>query len=188
MPYPAQVDKNRIVQTAQTFIEAHGVDALSLAKVAGQLGIKAPSLYRHVKGKDGLLREVNLQTITALIEALMDVPAVEDESPSAQIVRVFVRYRQFAHENPHCYLLALDGNDAYRPNDTLLEQLVLPIQASFATIVGADDALAALRGAFALVHGFVVLELTNQLRRGGDLDKTFDQIITAYISGWAVAN
>jgi hypothetical protein len=44
--------------------------------------------------------------------------------------------------------------------------------------------LAALRGVLALVHGFVMLEINNVLRRGGSLTADFTQIITTYISGW----
>lgn len=53
-----------------------------------------------------------------------------------------------------------------------------------AEISGERYALVALRGALALAHGYVMLELNRQLRRGRDLDKTFDQVIIAYLTGW----
>ena len=63
-------------------------------------------------------------------------------------------------------------------------QMVLPIQAVMAEISGQERSLAALRGALALVHGFVMLELTNQLRRGGSLEEAFTESAAAYLRGW----
>ena len=68
--------------------------------------------------------------------------------------------------------------DAQRPNEDVLTQLVLSIQAIIAEIAGEAHALATLHGALALTHGFILLELNNQLRRGGDLSADFDQAIT----------
>ncbi|MCA9902121.1 MAG: helix-turn-helix transcriptional regulator, partial [Anaerolineales bacterium] len=60
MPYPSQVNRETIVAQAWQLIEAEGADNLSLSKLAEQLGIKAPSLYRHVGSKAGLLQAINL--------------------------------------------------------------------------------------------------------------------------------
>jgi hypothetical protein len=51
-------------------------------------------------------------------------------------------------------------------------------------VSGPKNSLAALRGAMALVHGFVLLELHGQLRRGGDLALDFDTAVHAYLRGW----
>ena len=72
-----------------------------------------------------------------------------------------------------------------RADPARLEQQVLPIEALMAAIVGPERALVALRGALALVHGFVMLELGQQLRRGGDLDAAFAAAVEAYLAGWA---
>ena len=53
-----------------------------------------------------------------------------------------------------------------------------------AKITGQKQSLPALRGALALVHGFVMLELKDQLQRGGDLTMAFDASVNAYLHGW----
>jgi hypothetical protein len=64
-------------------------------------------------------------------------------------------------------------------------QLVLPLQALFAQLLADEaDSLAALRGAYAFLHGWVSLEIGQQLRRGGDLDRHFEQSFRAYLAGW----
>jgi AcrR family transcriptional regulator len=186
VPYPSQVDKETIVQQAQQMIEDEGLDHLSLSKLAAALGVKAPSLYRHVGNKLGLLRGVNLLTLEKLFAA-MDQAQAETavDTPEAQLLAILRAYRQFAHANPRAYMLAMaNNNDDLRPDEDLLVQMVLPIQEIMAAITGPAQSLAALRGALALVHGFVMLELTDQLRRGGDLTEAFEQATQAYLRGW----
>jgi len=62
--------------------------------------------------------------------------------------------------------------------------MIQPLQQLIAAISGEAAALMALCGALALVHGFVMLELHQQLRRGGDLDAAYDAAINVYLAGW----
>ena len=57
-PYPSQTNSKTVIETARILIEHEGVEALSLGKIAAELGIKAPSLYRHIKNKHALLQAV----------------------------------------------------------------------------------------------------------------------------------
>lgn len=166
-------------------IEAEGVAALSLAKLAGAFGIKAPSLYRHVGNKTGLLRAVNLLTTQMLFTAMHKAEAGAPTDPTQRLLAILQAYRQFAHDNPNSYQLAMTNqDDELRPDENVLVQMVLPIQDIMIEISGEDNALTALRGALALVHGFAMLELNRQLRRGGDLDTAFTQSVKAYLAGW----
>jgi AcrR family transcriptional regulator len=185
MPYPSQVTHESIISQAWQMIESDGIDKLSLNKLATSLGIKAPSLYRHVGNKAGLLRGINLHTSQQLIEMLKQTAVQSNGSPSEQLTALFLAYRSFAHAHPNCYILAFTNNDdALRPDEDLLAQMVLPIQELMTAVSGPENALAALRGAMALVHGFVMLELHNQLRRGGDLSADFEAAVQAYLCGW----
>lgn len=185
MPYPSQVNTEIIVNTAWEMIEAEGVEQLSLGKLAEQLGVKAPSLYRHVGSKAGLMQAVNLLTAQRLITALNEAAATSAGNPEHQLTAVFNAYRNFAHENPNNYICAMtNNNDDYRPDENVVEQMVLPVQAIMEELTGEENSLAALRGALALIHGFVLLELNQQLRRGGSLDEAFQAATRAYLRGW----
>lgn len=185
MPYPSQVNRDEIIAQAWQLIETDGADNLSLSRLAGSLGVKAPSLYRHVSSKADLLQAVNQHTSIQLIEALQTAAAQTNGSAIEQIAALLHSYRRFAYEHPNSYLLAFTNTDeALRPDEDLLEQMVLPIQGLMTAVSGPDHALAALRGAMALVHGFVLLELHGQLRRGGDLAVDFATAVQAYLHGW----
>jgi AcrR family transcriptional regulator len=183
-PYPAQVDRDKIASKARELIEAEGIEQLSLAKLAAELGIKAPSLYRHVASKAELLKVVNVLTNQELVAALAQ--ADDPQADPRQRLRAIARaYREFAHRFPVTYGLAYSTTaPESRPDANLLEALALPIQDIWAAVFSPELSLTALRGAFALLHGYVSLELNGQFQRGGDLSNTFDQIIDAYITGW----
>lgn len=51
----APLTRRRVVEAALGQADAEGLAALSLHKVAAELGVKAMSLYNHVDGKDALL-------------------------------------------------------------------------------------------------------------------------------------
>jgi DNA-binding transcriptional regulator YhcF (GntR family) len=52
---PAEPDRERVVRTAVAIADAEGLGALSMRRLAGELGMPTMSLYRHVSGKEELL-------------------------------------------------------------------------------------------------------------------------------------
>lgn len=184
MPYPAQINHEMIIERARDLIETGGPDALTLKAIAGSLGVEPPSLYRHVKNKDALLRAVNEQTWQRLVEALGRSVATNTD-PTVRLLRLAHAYREFALTNPHTYALASANTHPDRqPDPHLLERMVLPVQAVVADVLGEPVSLAALRGLWALLHGFVMLEMSGQYRRGGDLDAVFEESVRAMLAGW----
>ena len=183
MPYPSLIDRDRIVEAARELIETEGIDAVTLRVVADALGVKAPSLYRHVKNKNALLLAVNEVTHSELNVATLDA-ADSSAALAERLVNIALAYRHYAHAHPVCYELAMSSNPETRPAEDMLVQLVLPLQALFAQLAGEADSLAALRGAYAFLHGWVSLEINQQLQRGGDLGAHFEQSFRAYLAGW----
>ena len=185
MPYPAQIDRAAAIDAACALIEAEGIESLSLAKLAAGLGIKAPSLYHHFSGKAELLQGVSLRTsegLVAAVQAAADNASGDD--PRARLRAMAAAYRSFAFAHPATFALAFGAQPPdSRPDPAQLEALALPLQAAIAALVGQADSLAALRGFWALVHGFVILELNGQFQRGGDLEQTLMQAVDAYAAG-----
>lgn len=184
MPYPSQINTERVLNAACDMIEADGADKLSLNRLASHMGVKAPSLYRYYQNKSELLRAVNSNTQTRLFDAL--APALDHPGDTTERIVVASRlYRAFAFENPHLYgLLFTNTVDGIAPDAISSVKLITPYQALIGQLCGDADSLAALRGWLALVHGFVMLELAGQLRRGGDLALAFDGAVRAYLRGW----
>ena len=189
MPYPAQTNRETIIQTARTLIERDGVAHLSLAELASVLGIKAPSLYRHVPSKTALLQAVVTLTFQQLFPAYDVAQAEAGSDPKEQLLAILRAHRRFAHANPRTYVLAFTTTvPEERADPRMLERRVLPIQAVMAALAGREQSLPALRGVLALVHGFVMLELNDQFRRDGDVDAAFEAAVHAYLAGWLRAD
>jgi AcrR family transcriptional regulator len=186
MPHPAQTNREAIIDAAQALIERDGVAQLSLASLAATLNIKAPSLYRHVASKAALIQLVNGRTFKQLFAAYAVALETGGGQADEQMRRILEAHRAFAHAHPARYILAFTTSAANeRPDDKALEELVLPIQQIMAGVSGAAASLSSLRGALALAHGFVMLELHQQLRRSGDLDAAFLTAVDAYLAGVA---
>ena len=54
MPYPAQIDHEAILTSAEQLLERTGIEQLSLTLLASELGVKTPSLYRYIANRDAL--------------------------------------------------------------------------------------------------------------------------------------
>lgn len=183
MPYPSKIDLDAIVDTARHMIETGGVDNLSLNVLAAELGVKTPSLYRYVPNKTALLRAINEATQRDLINAI-SVPLQQPGDAITRSQAIAAAYWDYAFANPLLYGLLYTNTIAeLRPDETESEQAVLPFQAVIAEISGEAQSLTALRGFVALMHGFVMLVLAGQLRRGGDLQAAYRESITAYLVG-----
>jgi AcrR family transcriptional regulator len=183
MPYPAQTNPEQIIETAAQLIEAEGVEQLSLTRLAAILGIKPPSLYRHIANKNALIQAVVGRTYQHLFAAYQTTQAQTAGDPTSQLRAILHAHRAFAHTHPQTYILAFTTTLPQQQADAL-EQGALPIQALMSELSGPADSLPALRGALALAHGFVMLELKGQFRRGGDLTAAYEAAVTAYLNGW----
>jgi AcrR family transcriptional regulator len=47
--------RDEILDVAATVLEEDGPDALTMRQLAARMGIRAPSLYKHVRDKDDIL-------------------------------------------------------------------------------------------------------------------------------------
>jgi AcrR family transcriptional regulator len=184
-PYPAQTNRDAIIETAKVLIERDGIDGLLLSSVAAELGIKSPSLYRHFSSKAALIQAVIEHTFDQLYQAYAGALHNESEHPKDRLLEIFHAHRDFAHANPNTYILAYTATaPELRTDPVKLQKQAISIQKIMSRISGEQQSLSALRGALALVHGYVMLELKNQFQRGGDLRLAFEASVRAYLHGW----
>ncbi len=58
MSTTAPLSRERIVATALELIDRDGLEAVTMRRLAEELGVQAPSLYNHMRSKDALLDAV----------------------------------------------------------------------------------------------------------------------------------
>ena len=67
MPTRPPLSRERVLRAAIAFVEEHGLEALSMRKLAQELGVEAMSLYNHVANKNDILHGM-VELVAAEIE------------------------------------------------------------------------------------------------------------------------
>jgi AcrR family transcriptional regulator len=182
-PGRAPLSPEQIVETAAVIADHEGTDALTLARLAGELGVRAPSLYNHVDGLDDLRHRLTLRALDEL-GARIQRAAVGRQAHDA--VRAIAHaFRRFAHERPGLYAATVPTTEV---DDDAIRRLGAEI---VATVVDAlagyelDEATAihATRALRSAVHGFVSLEHSGGFGLDVDLDDSFSWLVELVASG-----
>jgi AcrR family transcriptional regulator len=175
--------KARVVTAAGEIADADGLEAVTLARVAAELGIRPPSLYNHVEGRAGLLRELRLESVGEIGAVMKD--AAVGRSREEALRAVAVAYRTYALEHPGRYATTLGAPTADDPEATrAAEAAIKPIVAILAGWgIEGDEALHLVRVIRSALHGFVSIELGGGFGLPLDLDTSFalltDSLVTA---------
>lgn len=161
MPAPSRTTRADIVDAARTLLATGGVDAVTMAAVASRVGIRAPSLYKHVRDREEMLVLVTDSAVEDLAERLR---GAEGTLPALAHA-----YRTFAAENPEAFALILGS----RASVDRLADAAAPVLAAVSALVGDRDALAGARLLTAWMTGFIAMERAGAFRLGGDVEAAF---------------
>jgi pimeloyl-ACP methyl ester carboxylesterase/AcrR family transcriptional regulator len=182
------LNREAVVLAAASLLNAEGVEALSLSRLADRLGIQTPSLYNHVEGLPGLQRELALLNARQLGDCLATA-AIGKSGPQA-IREVAQAYRAYIKENRGLYeaslrvaRIQLPVDDELKSAEDRVVKIGLAVVASFG-LSGADG-LHAVRGLRSMVHGFASLEVAGGFSLPLDCDESFHRLVEMLIRGLA---
>jgi AcrR family transcriptional regulator len=170
MAEPLTARAREIVVAARELLDEHGADALTMRRLAERLGIRAPSLYKHLPDKAALEVAVIATGLEDLAVALEEARHAAAE-PAAALATA---YRAFALAHPHLYLLMTN-----RPLPR--ERLPAGVEdRAAAPVLRAVGNPARARAFWAFAHGMVVLELAGRFPSDADLDTAWQAGIDAF--------
>lgn len=158
--------QREILAAAHGLLRRDGVDALTVGRLAAELGIKPPSLYKHFASKRRLEAMLIADGLTAHADAL--------EATGGTLPEIAAAYRTFAKANPQLYRLMTERP---LPRDELPEGVEARAAAPLLRALGGQDLA---RAAWAFAHGMVVLELAGRFPPGADLDAAWETAIAAF--------
>lgn len=147
---------------------------LSISLLAERLGVKGPSLYKHVDSLADLTRRIALLGATelgdALREAMQGLAGGDALAAAAQVVRTFVK------EHPGRYSATV-GITPTGPEDPLAIALERTL-GSFAAVLrgyhlAPEHEIHAIRLLRSVVHGFATLEASNGFQMDTNVDESF---------------
>jgi AcrR family transcriptional regulator len=157
--------RHDLVQAAFAILDEEGAEALTMRRLADDLGMRAPSLYKHVPDKATLE--------AALIEdVLFDVgdvlhAALARPGRRGVVGSVLHAYRTASLAHPNRYRLATSGR---LRRDLLPECLEEWAGQPFFFAAGDPFRSQAL---WSFAHGMVILEIDDRYPEGSDLDRTW---------------
>jgi AcrR family transcriptional regulator len=165
-------------------LNEEGVEALTLNRLAQDLGVKTPSLYNHIDGLPGLYRELAISNARTLGERFTQA-AIGKAGPTA-LIAVAQAYRTYIKEAPGVYLVSLRSSGTQQPVDAELraaEEISLHVTVAVVASFGitGDAALHSVRGLRSLVHGFATLEIAGGFGLPLDLDESFDRLLQMFV-------
>jgi AcrR family transcriptional regulator len=173
MPAPARTSRDAIVASGRAILERDGLDGLTMQRVAATVGVRAPSLYKHVRDRGDLVRLI-LNDVAVELTAALDAAAGSGE-PRRDLGTLARAFRRFAMTHPEAYgLLFARLPDGSRIDPEVNARAGEALLRAAAALAGPDDALAAARTVTAWAHGFINMELAGAFRLGGDVDRAFE--------------
>jgi AcrR family transcriptional regulator len=167
----------RVVVEAGAVADEVGLDRLTLAAVAQRFGVSVPSLYKHVKGLDGLNRDLSVYAVRELHDALARVAV--GRSGRDALNAIAAAYRAYAHAHPG---LVEASVRAPAPDDAEHARVAGDIIAMLAAALSEykldePDLIDAIRMLRATMHGFVTLEIAGGFGIPQSVDATFTRLI-----------
>lgn len=176
----AGLDQEAVVGAAARLADAEGLQAVTLARLASDLGVRAPSLYAHVDGLGDLRRRLAARASRELGDRLQTAAAGRAGTEALQAVAW--AYRDYAHQHPGSYAAVQNARavaDEQAARD--LVDLVLAVLRGYR--LDGDAAIHAARVFRSAMHGFVSLEADGGFGIPLSLDQSFELLISVIDEG-----
>lgn len=163
MPAVPKTSREELIDAALDIVEREGLEALTFARLAREVGIRSPSLYSHFASRKDLLIAIEDRLFCEVTQRFL---AVDEEDPRSALRRMCFAFRDFALERPNCYQLmfALDEADAPHANE-VRRRAIQPTMRHLTTLYG-KEAFLRNRAMVGFLHGFVTLEILHGFRLG----------------------
>ena len=154
-----------LVHAAFAILDAEGADALTMRRLADDLGMRAPSLYKHVPDKATLEAALIEDVLFDMGDALH--AALTRPGRRGVVASVLQAYRTTSLICPNRYRLATSG----RLRRDLLPEC-LEEWAGQPFFFAAGDPFRS-QAMWSFAHGMVILEIDGRYPEGSDLDRTW---------------
>jgi AcrR family transcriptional regulator len=177
----AGLSEDRVVIEAERIADEVGLSRLTLAALADSLGVRQPSLYKHIDGMDALQRSIAVRAKTELGDVLGR--AAVGKSGDDAIRALATAYRRWALEHPGRYSATVRAPEPGDTDDEAASAAVIGIV--FDVLAGydlhGDDAVDATRALRSTLHGFIALESSRGFGLPVDIDRSFERLVDGLI-------
>jgi AcrR family transcriptional regulator len=174
----AGLDPATVTAAGAALADEVGLPAVTMGLVAERLGVRTPSLYKHVDSLADLQRRIAVLGLTELGEAVRD--ALQGLAGSDALTAAAQTIRRFVAACPGRYAATI-GVEPFGPEDPLAIAGARLMDSLAAVLRGypiaPGDQIHALRMLRSLIHGFATLQAANGFQLGTETDESFAWLI-----------
>ncbi|GAB3909988.1 TetR/AcrR family transcriptional regulator [Kibdelosporangium lantanae] len=159
----------RLLDRAGQLLSTAGPEALSLRRLASDVGTSTTAVYSLFGGKPALVRELYVAAFQRFAARLDEVTCSGD--PDEDLVRLGLAYRRAALAEPHLYSIMFTKAVAgFEPDHAAVEHVLGPMVA-VGRQAGWPDPETVAMTVWGLAHGLVSLELNGNLTDAGQVER-----------------
>lgn len=186
MVQPTKIQPGQLATVAYDIVTSEGADAVTMRSVAARLGVRAPSLYFHVRSREELLEFVIDQALEELGATLRT--GIRPGDPAATLHGIADAYIAFASREPNLFALLFGPcPSGEAPASELSAEAAEPLVTTCAELAGEERALDLSQALWSLVHGYCVLDQAGQFRAGGNPTAAVHYAIDLVLGGLSPA-
>lgn len=177
------LDRRRVVAEAATLADAEGAEAVTLAALATRLGVRTPSLYKHIGGLESLRTGLAVVALDDLNSVLGDAVAGRAGRDALEALgRAYVAYAR-AHPGRYSFMAHVpDPPDA--AHMAAGDRLVGLFAATLRPLgLQGADATHAIRAVRSALHGFCAIEAAGGFRLPLDIDASLERLLDVLAVG-----
>ena len=167
-----------VVAAAAGLADEFGFQAVTMGLLADRLGVRPPSLYKHVSGLADLQHRLAIRAMTEFGDVIGD--AVQGQAGRDALAAALTAARAYVTAHPGRYAATI-GAEFTGPDDPLLAAGTRVINSIAAVLrgygIGEDEMDHAIRTIRCTLHGFAMLEVSQGFQWSADPDKSFDWMI-----------
>jgi AcrR family transcriptional regulator len=167
-----------VTEAGAALADEIGFEQLSMALLAERLGVRTPSLYKHVASQADLSHRIALLAMAEVGDAIRD--AIQGRAGSDALTAGAQAMRMYVKEHPGRYA-AGDAARPTGPDDPLLAASQRVIASWAAMLRGyriePGQEIHALRMLRTVLHGFATLEVAGGFQIDTDVDDSFTWMI-----------
>lgn len=174
----AGLDPAAVTEVGAALADEIGFAQLSMGVVAERLGVRAPSLYKHVQGRADLGHRIAILAITEVGDALRD--ATQGRAGGDALAGAAEALRAYVKQHPGRYAATVGARPG-GTRDPLVPALQRALDSSAAVLRGyrldPTQQIHALRMLRTVLHGFAMLEASGGFQLSTDVDDSFTWMV-----------
>lgn len=178
----AGLSAESVVAAAVELADERGLQELTLAALAARLGVRAPSLYAHVRGLDDLRERIATRGAEQLAVTLAEAAAGRAGGDALRAIADAYRAYALAHPGSYDALQrAPAGSDAGAEAAERVVGIVLAVLTGYG--LQGERAIHATRTIRSALHGFVALEAHGGFAMPVPLEESFAELVATLDRG-----